>query len=118
MEIKIQVDPEKEPELYERLRKALKILEEIMGPRADRFVSAVEWSQVKDSSPLGSEEAIRLKMTDCLSGSKEEIFQPVELRSPGHMRSRLRDVWSDFLRQLSHEQMERLEASVAALAED
>jgi hypothetical protein len=118
MEIKIEVDPEKEPDLYERLLKATKILEEIVTPRAVRFVTTIEWSQAKDSGPMGAKEAIRLKMTDLFSGSTEEIFQAVELRSPDHMRSRLRDVWRDFLRQLSHEQTDRLEASVAALAED
>jgi hypothetical protein len=118
MEIKIEVDPEKEPDLYERLLNASKILAEIVGPRADQFVTTVAWSQAKDSGPLGPKEAIRLKMTDLFSGTKEEMFQPVELRSPGHMRSRLRDVWGDFLRQLSDEQRLRLDASFAALAED
>jgi len=119
MEIKIEVDPEKEPDLYERLRNVSKILQEIVRPRATRFVTTIEWSQFEDSGPGGPREAIRLTMTDLYSGSKEAIFQPVELRSPDHMRSRLREVWGDFLEQLSDEQMDRLDASVdALLAED
>ena len=118
MEIKVDLDPQKEPDLYERLRNASKILEEIMGPQSDRFVSMVEWSQFEDSVPFGPRQTIRLTMTDLFSGCKVETFQPVELRSPGHMRSRLREVWGDFLRQLSHEQRVRLEESIAALAED
>jgi hypothetical protein len=118
MDVTIQVDPENEPELYDRLRGASEALEEIVGPRAVRFVSAVDWSPYTDSGPFGPRQAIRLTMTDRLSGSVEELFQPVELRSPGYMRTRLRKAWSRFLRQLSHEQMDRIDQSVNALERD
>jgi hypothetical protein len=118
MEVTIQVDPVKEPELYERLCHASKILEETMGPRAARFVTAVEWSRPTDSGPSGSKNAIRLKMTDRLSGAVDESFQPAELRSPGFMKTQLREVWGRFLRQLSDEQMDRLDEMVSTLERD
>jgi hypothetical protein len=118
MEVKIQVDPENEPELYDRLLQASKTLEEVMGPRAARFVTEVEWSQLTDSGRLGPRNAIRLKMTDPLSGTKETLFQPVELRSPGYMKTRLREVWSEFLRQLSDERMDRIDELAKTLERD
>jgi hypothetical protein len=119
MEIKIEVDPEKEPDLYERVRKASKILtEEIIRPRAAQFVRTIEWSLVENFGPVASKKAVRLTVIDCYSGSKEEIFQPVELKSTDQMKSRLRQVWGDFLEQLSDEQMDRLDASIAALGKD
>jgi hypothetical protein len=114
MDIRIQVDPETEPELYDRLRGASQTLEEIVGPRAARFVKAVEWSSSTEPGQYGTKQAVRLKMTDRLSGTVEDSFQPIELRSPQHMRTRLRDVWANFLRQLSHEQMDRMEQWVTA----
>jgi hypothetical protein len=118
MEVTIQVDPEKEPELYDRLRGASETLEEIVGPRAARFVTAVEWSPFKDSGPFGPRQAVRLKMTDRLSGTVEELFQPVELRSPDYLKTRLREVWGRFLRQLSHEQMDRIDQLASTLERD
>lgn len=118
MDVTIQVDPEKEPELYDRLRSASEALEEIVGPRAARFVGAVDWSPYTDSGPFGPRQAIRLKLTDRLSGTVEEMFQPVELRSPGYMRTRLRKAWSRFLRQLSHQQMDRIDQFASALERD
>ena len=115
MDVAIQVDPEKEPELYDRLRSASEALEDIVGPRAARFVSGVEWSRLTDSGPFGPRQAIRLKMTDRLSGTVQESFQPVELRSPAYMRTRLREVWTKFLRQLSDEQMDRIDQMVSSL---
>ncbi len=118
MDIKIQIDPEREPALYDRLRSASKTLEEIVGPQAARFVKEVEWSEFEDSGPLGPKHAVRLKMIDPFAGTKEETFQPVELRSPGYMKTRLREVWGEFLRQLSDEQMERIDHMVNALEGD
>lgn len=118
MPVDIQVDPESEPALYDRLRNASKTLEEIVGPRAARLVTAVEWYPFLESSPSGPRQSIRLKMTDRLSGTVEESFQPVELRSPGYMRTRLRDVWTRFLRQLFGEQMDRIDHLVTTLERD
>jgi hypothetical protein len=118
VDITIQVDPEKEPALYERLCHATRILEEIMGPRAARFVTTVEWSPLTGSWPVGPKDAIRLKMTDRLSGTVEELFQPFELRSPDYMKTRLREVWGRFLRQLSDRQVDRLDEMVQALERD
>ncbi len=118
MDVKIQVDPETEPELYDRLLNASQALEEIVGPRAARFVNAVEWSLSTVPGRFGAKQAIRLKMTDRLTGTVEESFQPVELRSPQHMRTRLREVWAKFLQQLSHEQIDRIEQWVTTAEED
>jgi hypothetical protein len=119
MDILIDIDPEKEPELYDRVRAASKILtEEIIRPRAVEFVKSIEWSPVELAGPLQSKRAVRLTLVDCYSGSKEGAFQPVELRSPAHVKSRLRVLWGDFLQQLSDEQMDRLDASFAALGRD
>jgi hypothetical protein len=119
MEIKIQIDPEKEPELYELVCHASRILGEVMGPRAARFVTEVQWSQLPDFGPLGvPTHVIRLKMTDPLSGIVEEWFQLVELRSPGFMKTRLLEVWRKFLRQLSDERMDSLDAVADALEGD
>ncbi len=114
----IQVDPEAEPQLYDQLRHASEALDEIVGPCAARFVTAVEWSPLTDSGPLGPKKAVRLKMTDRLSGTVEESFQPVELRSPDYMKSRLREVWRRFLRQLSDEQMDRIDRTAITLERD
>jgi hypothetical protein len=118
MDNKISIDPEEEPELYERLCHASRILEEVMGPGASRFVTEVEWSQLTDSGPLGPRKVIRLKMTDPVGGVKETLFQPVELRSPGYMKTRLREVWSEFLRQLFDERMERVDELMTTLERD
>ena len=117
MDILIDIDPEKEPELYDRVRAASKILtEEIIRPRAVQFVNSITWSPVDLASPFGSKRAVRLTLVDCYSGSKEGTFQPVELRSSAHVTSLLRAlVHGEISRQqLSDEQMDRLDASFAA----
>lgn len=118
MPVDIRVDPEADPALYDRLRTASMTLREIVGPRAARFITAVEWSLIPDSGLSAGRQAIRLKMTDRFSGTVEESFQPVELRSPGYMTTRLRDVWTRFLRQLSDEQMDRIDHMVTTLEGD
>jgi hypothetical protein len=118
MNVTIQADPEKEPELYEQLCRASKLLEEIMGPRAARFVTAVEWSRLEGFWPAGTKDAIRLKLTDHLSGTVEEMFRPFELKSAGYMKMRLREVWGRFLRELSDKQVDRLDEMVQALERD
>jgi hypothetical protein len=118
MDIKIQVNPETEPDLYGRLRSASRTLEEIVGPRAARFVNDVEWSALTEPGQYGAKQSVRLKMIDRFSGTVEESFQPVELPSPQHLRTRLRGVWDKFLQQLSHEQMDRIEQWVATAEGD
>lgn len=131
MDIKIQIDPEKDPELHERLCEASQILEEIMGPGAARFVREVKWSQFERPSPAPGPEFIEmlanpdymfrmrksrplkgiilLELTDPLSGTESTVFEPGELKSPRYMEARLRELWGDFLQQLFDERMERVD---------
>jgi len=132
MENKIHIDPEEEPQLYDRVSNASetladisdaeisgaeKTLAEIVGPRGARFVRA-EWSLVEGSGPSGPKRMVRLRLTDPFSGTKEETFQPAELRNQNLMRTRLLQVWSEFLQQLSHKQMDRLHETVRTLEGD
>ncbi len=133
MENKIQIDPREDPHLFNRVATASetlaeisdseisgaeKTLDEIVGARGARFVQA-EWSQVEVPLPSGPRRMVRLRLTDPLfSETKEEVFEPVELRNPNLMRTRLIQVWSEFLRELSHKQMDRVHEMVTTLEGD
>jgi hypothetical protein len=133
MENKIHIDPEEEPRLYDRMSNASqtladisdaeisgaeKTLDEIVGPRGARFVRA-EWSLVQVSGPSGPRRMALLRLTDPLfSETREETFQPVELRNPALMKTRLLHVWREFLQHLSHKQMDRLHETVRTLEGD
>jgi hypothetical protein len=132
MENKIQIDPREEPHLYDRVSTASetlteisdadisgaeKTLDDIVGTRATRFVQA-EWSRVEVPSPSGPKHMVLLKLTDPFSMTIEEYFQPTELRTQDHMKTRLLHVWREFLQQLSHKQMDRLHETVSTLEGD
>jgi hypothetical protein len=132
MENKIQIDPGEEPHLYDRVSTASATLAEIsdsdisgaektfgelVGARGARFVQA-EWSQVEVPGPSGPRRMVRLILTDPFSGTKEETFQPAELRNQNLMRTRLLQVWSEFLQELSHKQMDRVHEVVKTLEGD
>jgi hypothetical protein len=133
METRIQVDPDEDPNLHRRLSQAAETLEgiseaelseaektfrEIVGPRATRFVRA-KWSQVEDQGSFGPKHMVLLRLTDPLSEiAAEEKFEPVELKSPPLMKTRLIHVWREFLQKLSHKQMDRLHETVKTLEGD
>ncbi len=132
MENKIQIDPREEPHLYDRVSTASetlaeisdseisgaeKTLGEIVGARGARFVQA-EWSQVEVPGPSGPRRMVRLRLTDPFSETKEETFQPLELRNQNLMKTRLLQAWSEFLQDLSHKQMDRVHELVETLEGD
>jgi hypothetical protein len=88
------------------VRQATKRLEEVLGPSA-ALVSA-EWDQTLDER--GRIRYV-LKISD-FSGEVSATFAAEELESPRQVRSRLLDLWGDFLQVRSDTQVKRLQELV------
>jgi hypothetical protein len=88
------------------LEQATKSLEKVVGPSAE--LVSVQWDRGQDER---GDTIYRLTISNCT----EEVsaaFTPDELRHPSHVRSRLLDLWGDFLQVLSNTQVKKLQQLV------
>jgi hypothetical protein len=91
---------------YVLLQQATNILEDILGPSADRV--AVEWDREQDER---GRLVYRLTLSD-LMGKASAVFAPEDLRSPARVRSRLLGLWGDLLQARSDAQIKKLQELV------
>ena len=83
-------------------QQATSSLEDVLGPSAE-LVTA-EWDRSED---VRGRSLVLLRLSD-FTGSATATFEPWELESATHMRSRLHRLWGDLLQVRSHQQLQEL----------
>ena len=91
---------ERDPDLARKVRDATRLLEQQLGPAAERI--RAEWSLASND---GGRPVVNLTISDW-TGTVGYPFAPGELANPFHLQVRFHRLWGDFLQVRSHTQID------------
>lgn len=114
MSIAIDLDRNRNPALYDKVKFANAILlDDILDPSTDQLEG--RWDEFRDER---GRLTIRLELSDPMGNSHQENFATDEFDSVDHLWFRLRRFWTKLLRQRFREGMRQLDEQLKSLVKE